>query len=240
MAARRSCSTLAALAWASIDPAGYAATWRTVLLIRACTRGLAAAVVLDGFSSGAHCLRPGAKIIAVTTAIPTAARVYVTTNAMFKNPVTDAAIFPPAGLGDGDEGGGEGERGGGFGRLGDVFAEGVRTGPGAVERDTDAVDAAAGAGPDADGTASALVERLDRGDRGVGVRAAAAGGGPLLLDAVTAGVDSPGAGAVVPTGPPADVGARGPGAGTAVRMISGWCVPVSCFGSCTAAGRLVW
>ena len=71
-----------------------------------------------------------------------------------------------------------------------VFAEGVRTGSGAVERDTDGVDAAAGAGPDADGTASALVERLDPGDRGVGVRAAAAGGGPLLLDAVTAGVDS--------------------------------------------------
>ena len=93
------------------------------------------------------------KIIAVTTAIPTAAREYVTTNAMFNTPVTDAAIFPLADLGGGDEGGGEGERGGGFGRLGEVLTEGVRTGSGAVERDTDGVDAAAGAGPDADGTA---------------------------------------------------------------------------------------
>ncbi len=159
---------------------------------------------------------------------------------MFKIAVTDAAIFPPAGSGGGDEGGCEGERGSGFGCLGDVFAEGVRTGSGAVERDTDGVDAAAGAGPDADGAASALVERLDPGDRGVGVRAAAAGGGPLLLDAVKAGVDSLGAGAVVPTGPPADVGTDDPGAGTAVRMISGWCVTISCFGSCTAARRLVW
>ena len=34
-------ATLAALAWANIDPSGYAATWRTVLLIRSGTRGLA-------------------------------------------------------------------------------------------------------------------------------------------------------------------------------------------------------
>ena len=34
-------ATLAALAWANIDPAGYAATWHTVLLIRSGTRGLA-------------------------------------------------------------------------------------------------------------------------------------------------------------------------------------------------------
>ena len=27
-------ATLAALAWANIDPSGYAATWRTVLVIR--------------------------------------------------------------------------------------------------------------------------------------------------------------------------------------------------------------
>ena len=33
--------TLAALAWANIDPSGYAATWRTVLSIRSGTRGLA-------------------------------------------------------------------------------------------------------------------------------------------------------------------------------------------------------
>ena len=159
---------------------------------------------------------------------------------MFKIPVTDAAIFPPADLGGGDEGIGEGERGGGFGCLGDVFAGGVRTGSGAVERDTDGVDAGAGAGPEADGTASVLVERLDPIDRGVGVRAAAAGGGPLLVDAVTAGVDSPGAGAGVPPGPPANMGGDGPGAGTVGGMISGWCVTISRFGSCTAAGRLVW
>ena len=34
-------ATLAALAWANFDPAGYAATWHTVLLIRSGTRGLA-------------------------------------------------------------------------------------------------------------------------------------------------------------------------------------------------------
>ena len=34
-------ATLAALAWANIDPPGYAATWHTVLLIRSGTRGLA-------------------------------------------------------------------------------------------------------------------------------------------------------------------------------------------------------
>jgi Na+/H+ antiporter NhaA len=34
-------ATLAALAWANIDPAGYAATWHTVLLIRSGTKGLA-------------------------------------------------------------------------------------------------------------------------------------------------------------------------------------------------------
>ena len=34
-------ATLAALAWANIDPSGYAATWRTVLVIRSGTRGLA-------------------------------------------------------------------------------------------------------------------------------------------------------------------------------------------------------
>jgi Na+/H+ antiporter NhaA len=34
-------ATLAALAWANIDPAGYAATWHTVLLIRSGTVGLA-------------------------------------------------------------------------------------------------------------------------------------------------------------------------------------------------------
>jgi len=32
-------ATLAALAWANIDPSGYAATWHTVLLIRSGTRG---------------------------------------------------------------------------------------------------------------------------------------------------------------------------------------------------------
>ena len=156
---------------------------------------------------------------------------------MFRIPVTDAAIFPPADLGGGDEGIGEGECEGDFGCLGDVFAWGVRTGSGAVERDTDGVDAGAGAGPEADGTASVLVERLDPIDRGVGVRAAAAGGGPPLVDAVTA---SPGAGAGAPPGPPANMGGDGPGAGTVGGMISGWCVTISCFGSCTAAGRLVW
>ena len=34
-------ATLAALAWANIDPAGYAATWHTELVIRSGTRGLA-------------------------------------------------------------------------------------------------------------------------------------------------------------------------------------------------------
>ena len=34
-------ATLAALAWANIDPPGYAATWHTVLVIRSGTRGLA-------------------------------------------------------------------------------------------------------------------------------------------------------------------------------------------------------
>jgi Na+/H+ antiporter NhaA len=34
-------ATLAALAWANIDPSGYAATWHTVLVIRSGTRGLA-------------------------------------------------------------------------------------------------------------------------------------------------------------------------------------------------------
>jgi Na+/H+ antiporter NhaA len=34
-------ATVAALAWANIDPAGYAATWRTMLVIRSGTRGLA-------------------------------------------------------------------------------------------------------------------------------------------------------------------------------------------------------
>ena len=34
-------ATLAALAWANIDPPGYAATWHTVLMIRSGTRGLA-------------------------------------------------------------------------------------------------------------------------------------------------------------------------------------------------------
>jgi Na+/H+ antiporter NhaA len=34
-------ATLAALAWANIDPGGYAATWHTVLVIRSGTRGLA-------------------------------------------------------------------------------------------------------------------------------------------------------------------------------------------------------
>ena len=34
-------ATLAALAWANIDPSGYAATWHTVLLVRSGTRGLA-------------------------------------------------------------------------------------------------------------------------------------------------------------------------------------------------------
>ena len=34
-------ATLAALAWANIDPPGYAATWHTVLMIRSDTRGLA-------------------------------------------------------------------------------------------------------------------------------------------------------------------------------------------------------
>jgi hypothetical protein len=34
-------ATVAALAWANISPAGYAATWRTVLSIRSGTRGLA-------------------------------------------------------------------------------------------------------------------------------------------------------------------------------------------------------
>jgi Na+/H+ antiporter NhaA len=34
-------ATLAALAWANIDPSGYAATWNTVLVIRSGTRGLA-------------------------------------------------------------------------------------------------------------------------------------------------------------------------------------------------------
>ena len=32
-------ATLAALAWANIDPSGYAATWHTVLLIRSGTQG---------------------------------------------------------------------------------------------------------------------------------------------------------------------------------------------------------
>jgi len=31
-------ATLAALAWANVDPGGYAATWHTVLLIRSGTR----------------------------------------------------------------------------------------------------------------------------------------------------------------------------------------------------------
>src|SRR5277367_648425 len=34
-------ATLAALAWANIDPSGYAATWHTVLMIRSGPRGLA-------------------------------------------------------------------------------------------------------------------------------------------------------------------------------------------------------
>ena len=34
-------ATLAALAWANIDPSGYAAAWHTVLMIRSGTRGLA-------------------------------------------------------------------------------------------------------------------------------------------------------------------------------------------------------
>ncbi len=34
-------ATLAALAWANIDPSGYAATWHTELVIRSGTRGLA-------------------------------------------------------------------------------------------------------------------------------------------------------------------------------------------------------
>ena len=34
-------ATLAALAWANIDPAGYAATWDTMLVIRSGTRELA-------------------------------------------------------------------------------------------------------------------------------------------------------------------------------------------------------
>ncbi len=34
-------ATLAALAWANVDPSGYAATWHTVLVIRSGTRGLA-------------------------------------------------------------------------------------------------------------------------------------------------------------------------------------------------------
>jgi hypothetical protein len=34
-------ATLAALAWANIEPSGYAATWHTVLMIRSGTRGLA-------------------------------------------------------------------------------------------------------------------------------------------------------------------------------------------------------
>ena len=34
-------ATLAALAWANIDPSGYTATWHTVLMIRSGTRGLA-------------------------------------------------------------------------------------------------------------------------------------------------------------------------------------------------------
>jgi Na+/H+ antiporter NhaA len=34
-------ATVAALGWANIDPAGYAGTWRTVLVIRSGTRGLA-------------------------------------------------------------------------------------------------------------------------------------------------------------------------------------------------------
>jgi hypothetical protein len=34
-------ATVAALAWANIDPSGYAATWHTVLMIRSGTRGLA-------------------------------------------------------------------------------------------------------------------------------------------------------------------------------------------------------
>ena len=34
-------ATLAALAWANIDPSGYAATWHTVLVIRSGTRGVA-------------------------------------------------------------------------------------------------------------------------------------------------------------------------------------------------------
>jgi len=34
-------ATLATLAWANIDPSGYAATWNTVLMIRSGTRGLA-------------------------------------------------------------------------------------------------------------------------------------------------------------------------------------------------------
>ena len=178
----------------------------------------------------------------MTIAIATAAKPYVTTSAMFKIRVTDAAIFPPgfppafppADLGDRDEGVGDGGRKGDLGCLGDLFAKAVRTGSGAVERDTDGVDAGRVAGPDA---ASVLVERLDPVDRGVG--AAAAGGGPLLVDAVTKGADSPGAGAVVPPGPPADVGTD-PGVATVGRMIAGWCVSISCLGSCTAAGRLVW
>jgi len=34
-------ATVAALAWANIDPSGYAATWHTELVIRSGTRGLA-------------------------------------------------------------------------------------------------------------------------------------------------------------------------------------------------------
>src|SRR5262249_13814604 len=34
-------ATLAALAWANLDPGGYAAAWHTVLLIRSGTKGLA-------------------------------------------------------------------------------------------------------------------------------------------------------------------------------------------------------
>jgi hypothetical protein len=39
---------VAALAWANIDPAGYAATWHTVLLIRSGTVGVA----WSAFTSG--------------------------------------------------------------------------------------------------------------------------------------------------------------------------------------------
>ena len=62
-------ATLAALAWANIDPSGYAATWRTVL-IRSGTRGLAdswqggrlglmAFFFLGGLARGAPRVRPG-------------------------------------------------------------------------------------------------------------------------------------------------------------------------------------